>query len=705
MQQRSTTDDKEKSIMKPRNKSTFHGITLIALLAVLIGSAAFPTSALAFGATITVTSILDNNTTDGYCSLREAITNANNNAATSPDCAPGVGGDAIVFSNLLVVYTITLGSTLPAVSDPAGLIIYGDDNFTVSGNNLYRVFIVGGSASLTLDGLTVENGRSVSSVGGGAFNAGGTLTLVNCFFSGNSAIGSFGGGIYNVGTLTITDSIFSNNGATYVGSSGGRAGAVYNAVGSTATLTRTLLSGNDADIRGGGIYNLGTMTITDSTLSNNTMSSPGDGGGVIYNDQGALTITHSTFTGNAANSSGSNGGGIFNSLGTLTITRSTFSSNSVTTGVGGAIATNGTATIANSTFSSNYADFGAGIYNGLGGTLSATNNTFSGNSTYGTVVVGGGIDNVGILNLYNNILANSIHGGDCTNVGTIVSSNNLIESTAGSACGLTNGVNGNIIGSDPNLAAATLINPVYFPLNLTSLAINVGDDSKCAAAAVNNTSQNGLARPQGAHCEIGSYETLQTFIDVVPANSEWLEIEILYANGLTAGCSATPMNFCPSQIMDRAQAAVFNLRGNFGLSYTPPAAPWDRFADDWSTGAWAEKWAEGMYNAGFTAGCATSPLRYCPWDLTTKVQAAVFGLRLKYGNAYAPPAATGTVFFDMTDTAYFGTKWAEKAYADGLLPNCGINAGSGKPLFCPDFLVSRGQAAYMVVRAKNLTMP
>jgi Zn-dependent metalloprotease len=196
-----------------------------------------------------------------------------------------------------------------------------------------------------------------------------------------------------------------------------------------------------------------------------------------------------------------------------------------------------------------------------------------------------------------------------------------------------------------------------------------------------------------------------TFMDVPASHLYAEDIEILYANGLTAGCSTSPLNFCPDQIMDRAQSAVFNLRGSFGTSYTPPLAPWDRFADDWSAGAWAERWAEGMWNAGLTAGCATSPLRYCPWDQTPKAQAAVFGLRLKYGNSYVPPAASGTVFADMTNTAYFGTKWAEQAYADGLLPDCGTDIGSGKPLFCPNDLVSRGLGAYMIVRAKNLTMP
>ena len=33
----------------------------------------------------------------------------------------------------------------------------------------------------------------------------------------------------------------------------------------------------------------------------------------------------------------------------------------------------------------------------------------------------------------------------------------------------------------------------------------------------------------------------------------------------------------------------------------------------------------------------------------------IFGLKLKYGNVYQPPAATGTVFADMTDPNYYAT--------------------------------------------------
>jgi hypothetical protein len=76
---------------------------------------------------------------------------------------------------------------------------------------------------------------------------------------------------------------------------------------------------------------------------------------------------------------------------------------------------------------------------------------------------------------------------------------------------------------------------------------------------------------------------------------------------------------------------------------------------------------------------------------------------MKYGTLYTPPPATGTLFADMTNPSYYATAWAEKAYTDGIITNCGMTGG--KPNFCPKALVSRGLAAYMIVRAKGLTMP
>jgi hypothetical protein len=179
-------------------------------------------------------------------------------------------------------------------------------------------------------------------------------------------------------------------------------------------------------------------------------------------------------------------------------------------------------------------------------------------------------------------------------------------------------------------------------------------------------------------------------------------IMALWEGGYTAGCQADPPMYCPDQIMNRGMSAVFMLRGQFGVEYTPPDPPWDTFADDWSLSdiAWAEKWAEGMWEEGLTAGCLADPLMYCPRRELPRVEAAVFGLRMMHGVDYVPPPGTGTLFADMTDPGYWGTKWAEQAYLDGLLPACGLQGD--QPLFCPDDLVDRAWGAYLIVKAKDL---
>jgi alpha-tubulin suppressor-like RCC1 family protein len=211
------------------------------------------------------------------------------------------------------------------------------------------------------------------------------------------------------------------------------------------------------------------------------------------------------------------------------------------------------------------------------------------------------------------------------------------------------------------------------------------------------------------------YTAYKSYADVLPYDSIpgdgcsfalFAYIETLHDAGFTAGCLTDPPRYCPNNTMTRAEAAVFMLRGNSGTGYAPPDAPWDTFADDWSPGPWAEKWAEGMWQEGMTAGCMADPLRFCPWDQFTRLQAAVLGLRLKYGMNYTPPPASGEVFTDMTDVNYWGTRWAEQAYLDGLLPGCGPCGWDygGPKTFCPDDPLTRAWGAYLIVEAKDLPL-
>ncbi len=244
---------------------------------------------------------------------------------------------------------------------------------------------------------------------------------------------------------------------------------------------------------GAGIYNAGTLTVTNSTLSGNS-ANYGSGGG-ITNDHGTLTVINSTFSGNSSTPSGGSGGGISNYYGTMTVINSTFSGNVVPTigvsGYGGGILNDGTLAVINSTFSGNQAQVGGGIANY--GTLTVTNSTFDGNySNYG-----GGIYNAGTTTLRNTILANIAPENCSLSVGSFTADayNLAIDATCGSATQTTTAqINlGPLANNGGNTPTHALLSG--------SAAIDAGNDAVCPA-----TDQRGITRPQGAHCDVGAYE-------------------------------------------------------------------------------------------------------------------------------------------------------------------------------------------------------
>ncbi|MCO5198323.1 MAG: hypothetical protein M9941_11330 [Anaerolineae bacterium] len=222
-----------------------------------------------------------------------------------------------------------------------------------------------------------------------------------------------------------TTGTFSVNQATLQNGSATDGGSIFND--GTLTVTDSTVSGNAIGVggRGGGIHNAGVMMVTNSTFSGNTAGYASNGGG-ISND-GTLTVTNSTFS---DNNGGSSGGGIYNkSGGTLTVIRSTFSGN-LTGSVGGGVSNYGTATVTNSTFSGNSApNFGGGIYND--GPLTVTNSTFSGNEA----TSGGGVQNYSTAHLAGTIFAAGPTGANCTNSGTLTDNGYNLSDDA--SCGFS----------------------------------------------------------------------------------------------------------------------------------------------------------------------------------------------------------------------------------------------------------------------------
>ncbi|MCC5951005.1 MAG: CSLREA domain-containing protein [Acidimicrobiia bacterium] len=118
------------------------------------------------------------------------------------------------------------------------------------------------------------------------------------------------------------------------------------------TLTDSAVTGNagTAAGNGGGIANLGTLTLVGSTTSDNVLSIAAASGGGIYST-GTLTVVNSTISNNAAGGASAEGGGILVAGGAANLTASTIADNTATTGAAGLHQRSGTVSVEGSAVS------------------------------------------------------------------------------------------------------------------------------------------------------------------------------------------------------------------------------------------------------------------------------------------------------------------------------------------------------------------
>lgn len=512
-------------------------IGMVVLLALLISTAHAhtlaardtPLAAFAVNSTVDAVDAVPGNgvcaTAGSVCTLRAAIQEANALA----------GDDTIIVPS--GTYTLTLAGVNENAAATGDLDLTNNITLTgagaattiINGGWIDRVLHVTGAFTVNISGLTITHGNGS---GGGLRNDGGVLTITDSAISDNNS-GAAAGGILNSGTLALVHStIFDNNAGTDAGgiSSSGvltittsifdsnNAGADAGGIASSGilTITNSTFTSNNAGADGGGIFSSGNVKIANSTFYTNNASS----GGGIYSSGGVVTATTSAFSGNTAWT----GGGIYDGGSVITVTHSTFAENSATSG--GGLFTQFDVTIANSTFSDNSASDGDDTYT-VSGTLTVINSTIFGQipdpdraadrTGHRPAGTGGGVyNNGGTVTLRNTIVAGHASGGNC--VGTIINGGHNLDD--GATCGWGS-INGSMSNANPLLGALTG-SPAYFPLNLASPAIDTGNNTACAAAPVNNTSQNGVTRPIDgdgngtATCDIGAFEGAKGFRVYLP---------------------------------------------------------------------------------------------------------------------------------------------------------------------------------------------
>jgi predicted outer membrane repeat protein len=293
------------------------------------------------------------------------------------------------------------------------------------------------NSTVTVSGVTLFNGNVPTASGGGVYNNGATLSLIDSEIISSTA--EMGGGIYNAGALTLTNVMLKNN-ATLE-----RGGGLYNSSTARATLIDTAILSGTAALDGGGISNHGTLTMDGSTVAYNTMSGTGSAGGI--RNSGSMTITNSTIAQNTvltgagggihhsggsklvivdseiiSNTSEYKGAGLW-TWGDAELTRVTIGGNESILGDGGGIGmdSSSTMTLIDSTIISNTASsYGGGI------------STYSANPGARTAIIsrtvvshnsagnrGGGIYNTSVVTLTNSAIVSNTagRGGGIENIG------------------------------------------------------------------------------------------------------------------------------------------------------------------------------------------------------------------------------------------------------------------------------------------------
>jgi CSLREA domain-containing protein len=487
---------------------------------------------------VTVNSINDTapagcaTTGTGSCTLREAVIFANHNTGTTITLPAGIyvlsrtgtdGGNADRGDLDIRADTTIVGA------GPATTFVRGAGSVS-DRDRVFDVYTSGTASTVSISGVTVENGFASDGFGGGGIweGSGVDLTLTNTVVQHSATSDGKGGGIVSVGStthLTLVNTTVSENSVVLdtVNNMSGTGGGVYTSAG-VVMIDNSAIINNSATGSPSGAPNSGVQ------------GGSAQGGGLMIDGTGSVTIVNSLVASNRAVGQGgfpgpgleatggsALGGGIYGSFAgaTVTLINSTVTANEAKGGSGagenglggfaegGGIKTFGRTTLINDTITRNRATGGP-----------------AGTALPGSGQGGGLYLNTSASRLTNTIVAENKITSSTPTTGFDVTGNmssgghNLIGVREdGSTWGGSDLTGSSVSPLDPKLALALAANggsTNTVALLTGSPAINAGDSAVCALPlppvvgpnGAGNIDQRGISRPQpvGGQCDIGAFE-------------------------------------------------------------------------------------------------------------------------------------------------------------------------------------------------------
>lgn len=202
-------------------------------------------------------------------------------------------GDVIVFD---VNGKISLSSEIGVYTN---LTIQGQGKVILDGGGVTNLFNESGGTTLTLQGLTLQNGYS-NSGGGGAVSVqdAGNLTVIDCYFHNNLADGNGGAIAFSGnGDLTVLNSTFANNASSF-----GSGGAIFASFSGNLSVTNSTFDNNSGDTSAGSGGAVDTNCTSGSILNCTFTNNVAYYGGAIRIGPGSITIGNSILQDNGAES-------------------------------------------------------------------------------------------------------------------------------------------------------------------------------------------------------------------------------------------------------------------------------------------------------------------------------------------------------------------------------------------------------------------